>query len=343
VTEQAVTLSEGRTWILVEQWGEIVVLVLLIVFFQAVRPAFLTTSNLDGISQSVVVLYLVSLGVMMSVSVGGFDLSVGSIVSLSSVLSAGMMVLYQWPVWVAIALPIAIGAGVGVINGLVIVRFGVLDIVATLGMMFVISGVQETYSGGENIYPKMVLATGTPARGTISHFLTTLGSSQIGPVPITLIIIVAFGALMLYLMDWTRWGRYFYAVGDNRDAAAVAGIPVGLVRVLAYTISGALAAAGGVLLTGILDSGNTDVGSPYLLQAVTTVFLGVTVFGRARANVFGTFIGCAFLGIMLDGLTLVNMPYTSQQIFEGGLLLVAVVVGVLAGRRREGSGARALD
>ncbi|QEX24453.1 ABC transporter [Hypericibacter adhaerens] len=326
-----------RVFDLLEAWSGTIILILVMAYFGWVSAAFFSFGNFVGIIEATAITFFISLGVMMSLTVGGFDLSIGSVASMASMLAAGMMVLYQWPYPLAIIGPVLVGAAIGAINGFIIVGIGLPDLLATLGMMFVIGGVQQVYSDGQNIYSHMTLATGEMLPGEISPAFTDLINGDLLGIPLPLLITIVVGGLFYYLMRWTRWGRLFYAVGDNMEAARVAGVPVKRYRIMAYVISGAVAGFGGVLLTALLNAGETQAGASYLLQAVTAVFLGAAFFGRNRVGVFGTLVGAFILAVLVNGLTMINMPYTAQDIFKGCLLVIAVGTGVVIKRHRERS------
>jgi simple sugar transport system permease protein len=327
--------SNTRMLDALESWGGTIILILVMGYFGWISPAFLTVENFVGIFQAAAITFFISLGVMMSLTVGGFDLSIGSIASMTSMLAAGIMVLYQWPYPFAILLPVLVGAGIGALNGFIIVRIGLPDLLATLGMMFAIGGVQQVYSSGQNIYSHMTLATGDVLPGEISPAFVEIVNGTVLGIPNPVLLTILIGGLFFYLMQWTRWGRLFYAVGDNISAARVAGVPVDRYRITAYVISGAVAGFGGILLTALLNAGETQAGSSYLLQAVTAVFLGAAFFGRNRVGVFGTLVGAFILAVLVNGLTMINMPYTAQDIFKGCLLIIAVGLGVVIKRHRE--------
>lgn len=324
--ERAEELPRARGGVVrsLHRFGSLAVLVLLMAVVTALKPQFLTLSNFSDMGVSMSITFLITLGVTFSLIVNGFDLSIGSVASLSSVLAAGIMVLNRGTLWEAILIPLLVGGLVGLVNAILIVRFRMPDLIVTLGMMFAIQGVQETYSGGANIYPKMFLANGQMAPGTfLPGFLWLVNGNILGvPVPIWLMVVIGVAAFLL--LERTRIGRYFYATGDNFEAAQISGIPVERYKGAAYIISGLLAAAGGILLTALLGSGENLVGVPYLLDTVTAAFLGFSVLGYNKANVFGSFIGTLFLATLLTGLTMLNVPYTAQDIFKGIVLLGAI-------------------
>jgi simple sugar transport system permease protein len=312
------------------RFGSLTVLVLLMAVVTALKPQFLTLSNFSDMGISMSITFLITLGVTFSLIVNGFDLSIGSVASLSSVVAAGIMVLNRGDLLAAILIPLAIGGLVGLLNAILIVRFRMPDLIVTLGMMFAIQGVQETYSGGANIYPQMFLSNGKMAPGTfLPGFVWIVNGTLLG-VPVPIWIMFAVGVAAFLLLERTRIGRYFYATGDNYAAAQISGVPVERYKGAAYVISGLLSAAGGILLTSLLGSGENLVGSPYLLDTVTAAFLGFSVLGYNKANVFGSFIGTLFLATLLTGLTMLNVPYTAQDIFKGIVLLGAIAFTYMA-------------
>ena len=319
---------------LFEKWVGTIVVIGVVGYFTFESPSFLSISNFTFIAQAACITFFISLGVMMSLTVDGFDLSIGAVASFASILAAGIMVLYDLPYQLAIVVPVLVGALFGLANGVIIVKFGLPDLIATLGTMFVIGGAQQVYSGGQNIYTGMFNPDGGLAPGAISENFTWMINGYLLGVPVAVLLIVVIGALFFYLMDLTRWGRLFYATGDNREAAEIAGVPVSRYRIAAYTVSGACAGFAGVLLTAFLNAGEAQVGMSYLLNAVTVVFLGASFFGRNRVGVIGTLVGAFIIAALVNGLTMINMPYTTQDVFKGSILLIAVGLGVFVKSQR---------
>ncbi|MDQ0189070.1 ABC transporter permease [Alicyclobacillus cycloheptanicus] len=320
---------------LLGKYGTVAIFVLIILVFSILRPKFLTVSDFADILVSTSIMFFISLGVMSSLVVNGFDVSIGSIASLASMVAAGLMVLHKAPLWIAIVVPLAVGAAVGLVNALFIVRFKMPDLLVTLGMMFAVDGIQQTYSNGENIYPQMALSSGKTAPGTFWPGFNYIANGKLFGVPFPIILTVIIGAVMFYLFEKTRWGRQFYATGDNPEASRIAGIPVHRYRAFAYVLSGVLAAVGGLVLASLLGSGENEAGAPYLLNAVTATYMGFSVWGMNRANVVGTFVGALFLSVLLTGLTMLNVPYTAQNIFQGGLLILAIAFTAFSNRKRQ--------
>ncbi|MHB1628744.1 MAG: ABC transporter permease [Bacilli bacterium] len=324
-----------RFW--VGKYGSIGVFLLIVVVLSVLRPQFFTLANFSDIGVSASITYFIALGVMASLTVNGLDVSIGSTASLASMLASGLMVLNQAPLIVVIVAPLLAGALVGAVNALFIVRFKMPDLLVTLGMMFAVNGIQETYSNGNNIYPQMFLSNGKMAPGTFYSGFNYIANGSFLGIPFPIVLIVIISVLMFYFFEKTRWGRLFYATGDNPEASKIAGVPVERYKTMAYIISGVLAALGGLVLASLLQSGENQAAASYLLNTVTAAYLGFSVWGLRRANVAGTLVGSLFLAVLLTGLTMLNVPYTAQDIFKGALLLLAIGFTALSGHERSSS------
>ncbi|EPX83162.1 Ribose/xylose/arabinose/galactoside ABC-type transport system, permease component [Rubellimicrobium thermophilum DSM 16684] len=214
------------------------------------------------------------------------------------------------------------------------------DLLATLGMMFVLVGLQRIPTEGNSIATGMALPGGGTAQGTFSAAFLALGRHRLWDlVPLSVVFLVAIAVLVWVFLELTRHGRLMYATGSNAQAAALAGVDVDRYRVLAYVLSGVLASVGGILLAARLGRGDVASGNNLLLDSVAAALIGYAVLGASRPNAFGTAIGALFVGILLQGLTMLNAPYYTQDFVKGAVLVVALVFTfALTGRR---AGARA--
>jgi len=222
------------------------------------------------------------------------------------------------------------GTMVGLINGLLIVKMRVPDLLATLGMMFLLIGLQRIPTEGRSIAVGMRLPGGEVANGTFSSNFLWIGRHRFDfylenliPVPVVLFILI--GVLVWVFLELTRHGRLMYAIGSNQRASALAGANVNKYKILAYMISGVLAAIGGILLAARLGRGDIASGNNLLLDSVAAALIGFAVLGAAKPNAFGTAIGAIFVGILLQGLTMMNAPYYTQDFVKGSVLVVALV------------------
>jgi simple sugar transport system permease protein len=312
---------------LVYRYGLLVVLLGLIGFFVLTQPAFGTARNGLIIFQSVAIVAIVALGVTVSLAADGFDLSVGANVGFVSMLTTSVMVIHGVPAIGAVASGLLAGAGIGLFNGLLIVRGRVPDLLATLGTMFLFLGLTLIMTSGQSIAPGMPIdAQGTPAPGKVWPEFLWLGRGDVFGVPVPVVIMIAIALAVTVFLERTRWGRTIYAIGGNREAARLAGIRVERMRVLAYVISGLLASTGGILLAARLGRGDVGAGQPFLLEAVAAALIGFAVLGANRPNAFGTFVGAVFVGVLINGLTMMNFPYYTQDFVKGALLVAALVM-----------------
>lgn len=311
----------------VYRYGLLAVLVALIAFFAVTQPAFPTVRNLLIVLQSVTIVTIVALGVTVSLAAGGFDLSVGATVGFVVMATTMAMVRFAWLGWEAAGAGLAAGLLIGLWNGLLIVRARIPDLLATLGTMFVVQGATLIMTSGQSVAPGMAIdARGTPAPGTITSDFLWVGRGDVFGLPVSVLVMLALVAAAIVFLDRTRWGRMIYAIGGNQEAARLAGIRVERLRILAYVISGLLAAIGGILLAARLGRGDVGAGDPFLLESVAAALIGYAVLGANRPNARGTFVGAVFVGVLINGLTMMNLPYYSQDFVKGALLVFALVM-----------------
>jgi simple sugar transport system permease protein len=323
----------GRT---LRRYAIFVILAALIVFFDLSQPAFLRVNNLFSVLQSVAVVALLGVGVTVTLAVDGFDLSVGSIAAFVLMMSSYSMVVLQLGATATVALALASGAAIGLLNGLLIVGLRIPDLLATLGTMFLLAGLQLIPSAGRSITTGLILADGQVAEGAFDPAFLAIGRYRLWDmIPLPVLIVAIIAILFWFFMERTRWGRVFYAVGGNETAAYLAGAPVKGYRVAAYVISGALAALGGVFVAARVGRGDVFAGSSLLLDSVAASLIGFAVLDQRRANVLGAVTGAVFVGVVLNGLTMLNVPYYTQDFVKGAVLVgaLALTFGIGRGRR----------
>ncbi|WP_214875005.1 ABC transporter permease [Exiguobacterium sp. CH10] len=305
------------------QYGTLLAILGLIAVFTVTNDQFLTYANFSDIIKSVSIVSLLALGVTFSLIVGGFDLSVGSTASLATIGAAASLVLHRQELLVALLIPLALGILVGLLNALVTIKFRLPDLLATLAIMYVINGIQLTYTKGFSIYDNMPIEGGTAPGRFIPSFLF-IGQGTVGPIPfVALLMLVFFIGAHLFL-TYTRTGREFYYVGSNAEAARRSGIAVNRIKLYAYVLSGLFAAIGGIILASRIGTGQVSAGAPLLMDAVAAAYIGYAVFGTGRPNVIGTLIGAILIGILLNGLTMWDVPYYAQDIVKGTILIGAL-------------------
>jgi len=321
------------------RYGFLLLLAGLIVFFSLSATGFASPRSAVFVLQSVAITGILALGVTCTLVVDGFDLSIGSVATSALMLSAYSMVILEHPAFVAVLLCLAMGALVGLINGLLIVKYRVPDLLATLGMMFLLIGLQRIPTQGNSIATGMRLSNGNMAEGTFSDSFLWLGRhrfdfflERLVPVPVVLFLLIAL--VVWVFLEYTRHGRLMYAIGSNEKAAKLVGANVNRYKITAYMISGVTASIGGILLAARLGRGDIASGNNLLLDSVAAALIGFAVLGAARPNAFGTAIGALFVGILLQGLTMMNAPYYTQDFVKGAILVVALVFTFYLSARR---------
>jgi simple sugar transport system permease protein len=312
------------------RYGFLMLLLAMVAYFSVAADGFFSPQSAVFILQSVSITGILALGVTATLVVGGFDLSIGSVATTALMASAYVMVVMGGDALTATLVCILIGAAVGLINGFLIVYMRVPDLLATLGMMFLLLGLQRIPTEGRSIATGMTLADGTVANGAFSPSFLALGRHKFdfilpNLVPVSVVVLIVLALLIWFFLEYTRFGRMMYAVGSNERAAQLAGAPVNGYKIAAYVISGVFASIGGILLAARLGRGDIASGNNLLLDSVAAALIGFAVLGAAKPNAFGTAIGALFVGILLQGLTMMNAPYYTQDFVKGAVLVVALV------------------
>ncbi|MCB8836402.1 ABC transporter permease [Aurantimonas sp. VKM B-3413] len=319
------------------RYGFFVLLIALAIFFFVAQPAFLSLRSMIFVFQSVSITAILALGVTATLVVGGFDLSIGSVAASSMMAASYAMVIWGWGTPETVALCIGFGLLVGLINGLIIVYGRVPDLLATLGTMFLLLGLQLVPTAGRSIAKGMLLPDGSTATGSFDKSFLALGRSHLFHIlPISVIVMLALAAVIFVFLEFTRFGRVMYAIGSNEQASRLAGAPVARYKIGAYMISGGFAAIGGILLAARVGRGDVSSGNNLLLDAVAAALIGFAVLGVAKPNAFGTLIGALFVGMLLQGLTMMNAPYYTQDAVKGAVLVVALLFTFSMTRRAGG-------
>jgi len=318
---------------LVYRYGLLAVLVVMIIYFSISQPFFGTFLNAMFILQAAAIVAVVGLGCTVSMTVGGFDLSVGAAMSLSIMAAASAMVVADLGGVIAILIGLAAGLAVGLLNGFLIVYARIPDLVATLSSLFLINGLTLMGVGGQSV-AKGMFFNERQTTGEFSPIFKWIGSGSVFSVPASVVVAGIIFIIVMVLLNFTRWGRAFYAVGGNPVAAAAAGIRVARYRIIAYLISGGLASIAGLMLAARSNRGDVNVGDPFLLQAVSAALVGYAVLGANKPNAFGTLIGAVFVAVLINGLTMFNFPYYAQSFVQGVLLVVALLMSYTLGPSR---------
>ncbi|OMK89166.1 sugar ABC transporter permease [Yersinia pestis subsp. microtus bv. Caucasica] len=303
------------------KWGMLLTVVALIALFGLASDNFLDPNNIINILRSIAIVTVIAIGVSISLSIGGFDLSVGSTASLADAVVVSLFVWYGFGTTGAIILTLLICTLVGLFNAFLIVVLKIPDMLATLASLFVIQGVAMTYSRGGSITQSMLLPSGDMAEGVIPEIFSALGQ-----VPVIVLIMLAVTVVVQLYLSLTKHGRRMYAIGGNPQAARLAGIRTVRYRVLAYVLSAQLAALGGILLASRIGSSQVNAGSGYLMDAVAAAYIGFSLAGSGKPNAFGTLIGAIILGVLQNGLVMLSVPYYAMDIIKGLVLAMALAL-----------------
>ncbi|WP_145581841.1 ABC transporter permease [Yersinia vastinensis] len=310
------------------KWGMLLTVVALIALFGLASDNFLDPNNIINILRSIAIVTVIAIGVSISLSVGGFDLSVGSTASLANAIVMSLFVWYGFGTTGAIILTLLICTLVGLFNAFLIVVLKIPDMLATLASLFVIQGVAMTYSYGGSITQNMLLPNGDMAEGVIPEMFSALGQ-----VPVIVIIMLVVTIIVQLYLSLTKHGRRMYAMGGNPEAARLAGSRTVRYRVLAYVFSSLLAALGGILLASRIGSSQVNAGGGYLMDAVAAAYIGFSLAGSGKPNAIGTLIGAVILGVLQNGLVMLSVPYYAMDIIKGLVLAMALALTYIHQKR----------
>lgn len=309
------------------RWGTIISLVVLVLVFTLLAgSSFANSQNFLNILNQVSILAIIAAGLTVCLTMGLFDLSIGSIATLGGYLAlrwsaeagAGPVV---YLVLLAVAL---IALGIGVVNGIVVSYLGVSAFIATLATASIMDGVALGYSEAQSIQ------SGLPVE------VLNLGQAKVGPIPMP-VIIMALVMLVLWLfLERTQMGRHMYAIGGNAEAARLAGIRVRLYALVALAISAFCAALGGTVADAVIGSGRPyGIGAVYLLDAFAAAFIGAATLRPGRFHILGTLVGVLMLGVINNGLSIMGADTFWQSIVKGVILIFAVFMsGMITNLRR---------
>ncbi len=329
----------------VADWGEklqtfvrtstvFVLLAAMIIGFSIAQPAFIQVANQMSILQAVSVVAILGAGVTITLAVGGFDLSIGAVAASSVMAASYAMVVWGLDVALTVPLVLAFGALAGLANAFLVVRLKVPDLLATLSVMFLLTGLQLIPTAGRSISAGLILPDGSTASGAYDPAFLLIGRSTLfGVVPVSVVIMLLVAVVLYVLTEHTRIGRLLFATGGNEVAARLAGASVARLKTLAYVLSGTLASLGGIIIAARVGRGDVSSGASLLMDSVAAALIGFAVLGLRRPNVFGAIIGAVFVGILLNGLTMLNTPYYTQDFVKGVVLVGALALTYGLGRR----------
>jgi ribose transport system permease protein len=325
--QKAAAVVAGR-WDLVLRFGLLGIILVLAAYF-SVRTApsilqfrsstFLSVFNLQNIGRQMAVFGVIAVGETFVIITAGIDLSVGSVLGITAIMCA-LELANGWPLILALITPLLLGACIGMFNGLLIDTQKLPPFIVTLGMLSILRGITEIWSGGLDI-------TFNPSGFTDFGINVTFG------LPNLFLVLAAVCIVAAVILHFTRLGRHIYALGSNYEGSRLAGIKVRSTTVFVYTVSGLCAAIAGILLTSRLSLGDPNAGTGYELDAISAAVLGGASLFGARGTIVGTFMGVLLVNMIANGINLINVDAFFSRVVEGALLIVVVWVDQWRKRR----------
>jgi ribose/xylose/arabinose/galactoside ABC-type transport system permease subunit len=303
-------------------WGRIgmpAVLVVLCLIFGTINPNFWSTTNLTNVARQISILALISIGQTFAILSAGIDLSVGSLLAFVSVVGAQQML--NFGLWGGIVAGVLAGALAGLVNGFLIAKAKLPAFITTLGMLIAARGLALTLSGG------------LPVVG-LPHKFLFLGAGAIAGIPLPAVIAAVAFVIGHIILSRTRFGRYVYAMGSNEEAAVLSGINVVGYKILVYVLSGACAGIAGIVLTSRVISGQPTLGEVQELYSIAAVVIGGGKITGGVGSMGRTLMGVLVLGVLANGLNLIQVSSYVQNIVIGAIIILAVYVDLARERRR---------
>lgn len=288
----------------------LIALIILCVLLSFLSPNFLTVENIISIALQTAVIAIIAIGMTYVIITSGIDLSVGSVIALAGVV-AGQLLINGLNIVLAMLVGVLIGALFGLLNGLLITKGNLQPFIATLGTMMIARGLS------------LVLTDGLPVSGLPKDF-TTLGNGKLLGIPIPVIFLIVIAVITHLVLSKTVFGRYVYALGSNEEAARLSGVNTNINKILVYVLSGVLAALAGMLLAARLVSAQPSAGTGYEMDAIASVVIGGASMAGGIGSITGTVIGAFTIGVLRNGLNLLNVSPFWQQIAIGVVILLAV-------------------
>ena len=295
------------------RFGILISFLVLIIIMAVLSPAFLKISNIVNILRQTSVNGIVAVGMTFVIILAGIDLSVGSVLALSAVVATSFAHPGTFPVLVPVLAGLLTGALCGFINGFIIAKRKIAPFIVTLGMMTIARGAALVYTNGRPVIE-------------LSDSYNKIGGSYILGIPVPVIVFIVVVISGWFLLKMTVFGRHVYATGGNRTAAELSGIITDKITIWVYSLAGLLAGLAGIVLSSRVMSGSPATGQGYELDAIASVVIGGTRLTGGVGTIAGTIIGALIIGVMNNGLDLLNVSSYWQQIAKGLIILLAVII-----------------
>ena len=302
-------------------------LLVLLVVFSVASPNFFTFDNVVGILLATAVNGILALGVTFVIITGGIDLSVGTVMTLASVMAGVIITLLGLPIALGILVALATGALAGYINGLTIARMKIPPFIATLGMMMIAKGLSLVISQTKPIYFNDTPAFRQLAMGSL------LGTLIPGfDIPNAVLVLFLAAIVAAIILNKTVLGRYAVALGSNEEATRLSGVNVNRWKIAIYALGGTFSGLAGVIMAARLNSAQPALGSGYELDAIAAVVIGGTSLSGGEGTILGTIIGAFIISVLTNGLRILSVPQEWQMVVTGAIVIAAVYADII--RRR---------
>lgn len=293
-----------------DQLGIVVVLVALVLIVGFNNSVFFSSDNIINIFRSTSFVFLIGIAMTFVLITGGLDLSVGSVMAMGGILSA-MAATSGLPLVISVIIGLVFGLGIGLINGILIVKLNIPALIVTLGMMYVCEGLVLIITQGKPVYP-------------LPDDFKWMGQGSVGPIPNVVVISAVIAVIASIVLVKTRYGRSIYAVGGNKETSRLAGININMVQISVYILCSIAAALAGILMAGRLNSAQPSAGSGYELKVIAAVIIGGTSMFGGSGNVLGTLIGALLMTIIENGMLLMKISAYWQSLVVGIIIIFAV-------------------
>lgn len=322
--QRTAPLTSLRRLFQIREIGVLFAFIILVIIMSVFSPSFLTELNVFNVLRGMSTIGIMSIGMTMVIVTAGIDLSVGSILAASSIMTARLIFTEVADPWLAFLLGLGFGGLLGLINGLVITRLKVNPFITTLGMLTVARGVTYLLASGL----QGTVASNVPMRHEAISFL---GNGYVlqdtflkRGIPFPVILMFALVIIFSLFLRYTVLGRQIYAVGSNEAAARLSGVPADRVKLFVYTLTGVLAGLAGIMTAGLLKTAATNAGTGTELDVIAAVVIGGASLTGGEGSIFGAIIGAAIIAVVQNAFVLLKIPSYAQQVTIGVVIIAAV-------------------
>lgn len=302
------------------QYGIGVILLIMMIGISIMEPTFRSGSNMLNVATQVSINAMIAYGMCLAITTEGIDLAVGAQLALVSCILGQLITEKGMNVGLACILALLVSTGWGFINGVLISKFNMFPFVVTLSTQLIIRGLAQVISGGQAV-------------SLTSQVFKDIYSGKLLGIPLPIVILLLVTIIMYFLLHWTRFGRYVFAVGGNMQAAIASGVSVFWTKTMTYTISGLLAGIAGIIFTAKTGSAQSNIGVGYETDAVAACVLGGTSFAGGIATIPGVFMGIFIIGFIYNGMNLIGIESYYQSMTKGAVIIGAVLLDMVMNKK----------